>query len=212
MSFYDAIDDFSSFRIGLDRDPKGQFGIFAKGYAQAAAMLAKDLLGREHLFREYEAYPIVFLYRHAFELAMKNVLLKPGLLIAFKGLDKLQSKLYTEHDLIELSRRVAILLRGLFPRDKELEQVTQKLITISGEFAKIDRTSFAYRYPTDKNGNRSTPVNQTVSLQALHATMSEILGNLEVIDFGINVETDIAEQAYELMMSELPAEETAVSG
>jgi hypothetical protein len=36
--------------------------------------------------------------------------------------------------------------------------------------------------------------------------MSEMLDELEAIDFGINVETDLAEQVYDAMMSEVPPE------
>lgn len=207
MSFYDATDNFSSFSIGFGRDPKDQFGIFAKGYANAAATLAKDLLLREYRPRDYEAYPIVFLYRHALELSLKNILLTPGLLIAFKGIKHLESQLYTTHDLVKLSGLVAAMLRGLFPDDNQLEQISQNMLGIAAKFAKIDPGSFAYRYPTDKNGNHSTPLNQTVSLQAFHATMSQLLGDLEVIDFGINVETDIAQEFYETMMTEVLAEQ-----
>jgi hypothetical protein len=48
---------------------------------------------------------------------------------------------------------VAAILRELFSSDNELEQVTQKMLGIAAEFAKIDPISYPYRYPTNPNGN-----------------------------------------------------------
>jgi hypothetical protein len=206
MGFYDATDNVSSFSIAVGHDPKAQFGLFAKGYANAAAMLATDLLERKSGFGDYEAYPIVFLYRHAFELSLKNLLLKPARLLAFKGIDTLHSKLYTGHKLADLARPVAAILRRLFRGDDQLEQITQKMLGIAAELTKLDPISIAYRYPTDRDGNWSTPLNQTVSLEAFHSTMSQLLDELEYIDLGMNIETDIAQEVYEILMSDVLAE------
>ena len=48
-------------------NPQGDFGVFAKGYTLAANRLASLLLEAPR-FSDYEAYPVVFLYRHALEL------------------------------------------------------------------------------------------------------------------------------------------------
>ena len=170
MSFYDAIDNANSFSIGFGDHPKQLFGLFAKGYAKAASTLASDLLARDFGFRDYEAYPVVFLYRHALELALKNILIKPARLIAFTGVENLQAKLCPIHDLVKLSNSAAVLLRGLFPRDTELKKVIHNMLGIAAEFADVDPGSFAYRYPVDKNGNMLTKPNQTVNLDAFSST------------------------------------------
>ncbi len=126
MKFYDTIDHRSNFVIGVGNNPMNQFGTFAKGFAHAAATLAEDLLAREHGFRNYDAYPVVFLYRHSLELYLKNLLYKPALLFAFKGIEEFESKLGNHHNLSDLSERAAKILRRLFPHDRELEQVTQR--------------------------------------------------------------------------------------
>ena len=149
-------------------------------------------------------YPIVFLYRHSFELALKNILLKPALLIAFKGITELESKLYPVHDLTKLSNHAATMLRGLFPDDDQMEErVTKTMLDVAAAFAAIDPDSFAYRYPVNKKGGHSTAKNQTVSLELFHTTMSLLLRDLEVIDFGIDIETDLAQNAYEIMVRDL---------
>ena len=46
MTFYDPTDNVTYFSIGFGDDPQNQFGMFAKGYTNAAATLAEDLLAR----------------------------------------------------------------------------------------------------------------------------------------------------------------------
>ena len=72
MPFYE-ISDTSSFVISFTHDPKGDFGAFAKGYTLAANRLAASLLEGPR-FPDYEAYPVVFLYRHALELSLKHII------------------------------------------------------------------------------------------------------------------------------------------
>ena len=95
------------------------------------------------------------------------------------------------------------MLRGLFPHDEKLEQCIRYMLNIAAEFAVIDPDSYAYRYPIDPKGNRSTAPNQTVNLEAFHATMSQLLHDLEVIHFGIDIETDIAQDVYESILCDL---------
>ena len=85
MAFYNTISDASNFVISFTSNPQQDFTIFAKGYAQAAAILATYLLEEQPRFSDYEAYPIVFLYRHAFELYLKGFCYRAILILAFKG-------------------------------------------------------------------------------------------------------------------------------
>jgi hypothetical protein len=211
MTFYDDTDNVSTVSIGVGRDPKAQFGLFANGYANAAATLADNLLAREYRFRDYDAYPVVFLYRHAFELSLKNIIIKSAFLKSVKDINVSYSKIYKEHNLLKLARPTAQILRRLFSRDNELEQVTQNILTIADEFEKIDPESHAYRYPTDVNGKWSTLPNQYMSLKAFHATMSQLLGKLEAIDLGMNIETDITKYIYADIIEPILAEEAQLN-
>ncbi len=198
MAFYNTISNTHDFSIGFGSTPKDHFGVFAKGYSRAAEMLAKELLAREYGFRDYEAYPAVFLYRHAFELYLKHVIYTPALLCAFKGIHDFPRKLWNDHRLVPLAEAAAKILRRLFPNDNDLEFFLQKTLTTASEFARIDPESFSYRYPIDRDGKHATPLNQTISLHAFSTTMSEVLAGLEAIDFGLNVETDLEQSRYEM--------------
>ena len=198
MAFYNAISNVHDFSIAFTDKPKSEFGIFAKGYHRAAAMLAEQLLEREFSFRDYEAYAVVFLYRHAFELYLKHLIYAPALLRAFKGINDLPPGLWNDHYLVPLAQAVAKILRRLFPNDDELALFVQKVLTTASEFATLDPGSYSYRYPINPAGSHSTPRNQTANLQALHSTMSYVLDGLEAVDFGVNVETDVEQELYEI--------------
>lgn len=63
MPFYDQIRDHTNFSFSFTSSPKYDFGAFVQGYRYAANSLAKQLIEKGR-FRDYEAYPVVFLYRH----------------------------------------------------------------------------------------------------------------------------------------------------
>jgi hypothetical protein len=79
MAFYNSVSNRNNFVISFTQTPEQDFGAFAKGYTRAASNLAEQLLEKPR-FADYEAYPVVFLYRHAFELSLKGLYFKAGLI------------------------------------------------------------------------------------------------------------------------------------
>jgi hypothetical protein len=75
MAFYNESNQ-SSFVISFTNAPRYDFGNFAVGYKFVANLIAEKLMESEFGFPDYQAYPVVFLYRHAFELHLKNILYK----------------------------------------------------------------------------------------------------------------------------------------
>ena len=83
---FDSGDVSKIFCFGWRKSPRNEFGVFAKGYHQAARSLSNILLGKPR-FSDYEAYPIVFLFRHALELNLKNIIYKGALLSGFRRME-----------------------------------------------------------------------------------------------------------------------------
>jgi hypothetical protein len=94
MAFYDQFSDSTNFVVSFTPNPKGDFGVFAKGYTRAANHLAGLLLEAQR-FSDYEAYPVVFLYRQALELSLKHIIYTSVKLVAFKYLDDVHRGLQT---------------------------------------------------------------------------------------------------------------------
>lgn len=195
MAFYDEECDASNFVISWTWDPKKDFGMFAKGYTLAAERLTTLLLEAPR-FSDYEAYPAVFLFRHALELSLKHVIYRSGVLAAYKELDDLDDKLYNNHDLRSLSLAASAALALLFPDDEFVRKVVPVVDRTCLELAEIDPNSFSYRYPIDRMGRPSTKPHQVVNLSAFANRMSSVLDDLDTFHFGLNAEIDIAEDAF----------------
>jgi hypothetical protein len=200
MAFYDEISDRTNFAISYTASPKGDFGVFAKGYTLAANRLASLLLEAPR-FSDYEAYPVVFLYRHALELSLKHIIYSSALLAAFKDLDEIEGGLQNFHDLRELSGIAEAILTRLFPKDESLRRAIATVTRTCHEFSEIDPRSYAYRYPIDKKGQRLTKRHQMANLRAFADRMSSVLEDLDTIHFGLSIETDVAQEVYEAIQS-----------
>ena len=198
MAFYESINDGNNFVISFTQNPQQDFGIFAKGYTQAASSLAEHLLGRPH-FSDYEAYPVVFLYRQAFELYLKGLYYRAGLISFFNGSPGVDCKSIHKHWLIPLAETFKQVCHIIFPLNGKLRQLSEKVLHYATEFEQIDKDSFGYRYPIDTKGNSSTEHNQVVNLLALHNSMKELLGELEIVDLGLDVEASEAQKIYEIL-------------
>ena len=69
------------------------------------------------------------------------------------------------------------------------------------EFSEIDPRSDGYRYPIDSKGERSTKEHQMINLRAFADRMSSVLEDLDAIHFGLDIETDVAQEVYEAVES-----------
>ncbi len=104
MPFYDSVHDFSDFAISFRSNSQGDFGVFAKGYRRAASALAERLLERPP-FPDYEAYPMVFLYRQALELCLEGFYYKAALITFFKDKGQIDCQFINRHQLKPLRTR-----------------------------------------------------------------------------------------------------------
>jgi hypothetical protein len=50
-----------------------------------------------------------------------------------------------------------------------------------------------------RNNDALLKPNQRVNLQALHSAMIQLLERLDIVDFGLDVETNIAQEVYEIL-------------
>ena len=198
MAFYNSLSDGNNFVISFTQNPQQDFGIFAKGYTRAASALAEQLLERPR-FSDYDAYPVVFLYRQAFELYLKGLYFKASLIFFFKDSQRIDCQFIYKHRLQPLADTFQKICEALFQSDRTLLQLAQKVLVLAIEFEQIDKDSFGYRYPIDKKGNHSTRPHQVVNLFSLHTTMKELLEELETVDFGFDITALEAEEVYEII-------------
>ena len=138
----------------------------------------------------------MFLYRHALELHLKNVLYRVAKLFAFKDIETMYEGFHNNHDLL-IADKAYNVIKKAFPKDHELHEIMTKTKRVAKEFSDIDPNSFAYRYPVKKDGSPSTPKRQTVNLEATAVEMNALLLELENINLGIGLEIANAQEIFQ---------------
>lgn len=194
MAFFDQRGDSSNFMISWTPEPKADFGIFSKAYRQAAEHLAAFLLNQRR-FPDYQAYPVFYCFRHALELILKHVIYKSAELALYSYINDIDGTLQNNHDLRKLARTASALLVRLFPNAEALHNMTSLVETTCAELSELDPGSYSYRYPIDTTGGPSTKKDQVVNLVAFANHMSSVLEELDTIDFVLEGEIDIAQDA-----------------
>jgi len=199
VPFYNLKNDTSNFVVSWTGDPKNDFGVFAKGYISAAEQLAQRLLQAPR-FSDYEAYPVIFLYRHALELSLKHVIYSCAQLGALREIESIKDELYNHHKLADLMETASASLNVLFPGDEMLATFIPRCRQTCLELSQIDPDSFSFRYPMDKKGNYATKIHLTVNLSSFALHMSSVLDDLDTVRFGLSGEIDIAEDTLSFVI------------
>lgn len=139
-------------------DPFGtSWTVYSRGYLEAARILVRRV-GDTQQQQDLLVYPIIFLSRQYLELTLKY-------------LGTTASDLLHEAPLNQKGHSLSALwlrLPGLFRRlEAEMAQEVlpeshrQEIDRLLEEFERIDRTSYAFRYPVDNNGDPALPVDLT---------------------------------------------------
>tara|TARA_R110002072_G_scaffold125944_3_gene262499 strand:+ start:29704 stop:30327 length:624 start_codon:yes stop_codon:yes gene_type:complete len=123
-----------------------QFGNYADSY-QTAALNLLNLALKDKLLRDLHLYPAVFLIRHYIELRLKELI---------QGLNFLledSQDFPTHHKLMNLygDFKALYIKIGESPTSKDF----QALDELIKELSFFDSTSMAFRYPIDKDGEKT---------------------------------------------------------
>lgn len=190
MAFYDQEYDHSTFSYWLGI-PKDAFNIFATGYRSAAESLTESLLQRP-AFAAHEAYPVVFLYCHAFELSLKHAIYKAAEFAGYTGVSEVEDRLRNIHDLQKLLESLDRSLELLFPEDVFLRNLIERIAATSRDLAVMGVASF--RYPIDQRGRPAAESNRSINLQAFAQHMSSLLEDIDTLNFGLDAQTYVAQR------------------
>ncbi len=98
------------------------------------------------IYRHVLIFPVLFCYRHGFELAVKEIVEKFGRIAKIES-----SKLSKDHSLNKAwndCRKVIIEICGEMEHDQYLESIDQLI----AEFESIDKTAETFRYASNKSG------------------------------------------------------------
>ena len=142
--------------------PDREFTWYGEAFHQAAKSLVDQLRNdpRFGLYgpppHSFKAVPIVYMYRHAMELYLKGIVLAGAEILLLRGQSKVDLKtLLTIHKLRDVLRFVEQIFEAFgwnwdfaLPRFRTLADFRAAV----EELDSIDAQSFAFRYPTQKDG------------------------------------------------------------
>ena len=153
----------------------------AEGYLQAANHLGRAISSSRRVRRltvDMCIYPFIFLWRHYFELRLKE------LLITLSALYGEKRPALTGHDLGTLWGQLRPLMRKTGVPDRALKRADRMF----RDFAKVDPSSEAFRYHEGKTGKRLAAGVTQVNIPAAHTAMKQVSDMLENVSFGASVE------------------------
>jgi hypothetical protein len=170
-------------------DPIVDLERVARRYASLAHDRVKTLESKERPITggdEFEAYPIVFLYRQAFELTLKAIVFAGAVFLRDIGEEPLGMRQVMKHDLMPLFEEVDRIFNAIVPGGSPWDFDMPELKTRSDfqqivrEFDCYDRGSYTFRYPVKKDGTTaSLDRGFEFDLFAFAALMDRILPALE---------------------------------
>jgi hypothetical protein len=112
---------------------------------------------------EFEAYPVVFLYRQAFELSLKSFLFAGAVLLREEGLDPMPIARMMKHELTplfdEMCRVVTVMEiddEGLWDFGMDGLRTKKDFSAVVREFDQVDRGSYTFRYSVTTDGKTAS--------------------------------------------------------
>jgi hypothetical protein len=155
--------------VNWDRDP---WDGFAWGYKEGADALVEECK-RHPAKLDTLVYPVVFLYRHYFELRLK---------ILHRELCELNEKPWSlkdsNHKLRPRWDKVRALLEEAFPADDKTH--LDKISNVILDFDQLDPDSCTFRYPEDKGGKALlSPAMESINVVHLKDELDPVINLLE---------------------------------
>lgn len=184
--------------------PETEFGVYATAFHEAGRTLLREVLSREGSFFDFEALPIVYLYRHALELAFKSIILAGDRFLEAPVSAQERAHILTTHRLVPLFRAACRVFeaRG-WGKQLDLPSIAtiDDLRAVLEEFDKVDEASAGFRYPTDKKLQGSLPHHFMFDLRAFGEVLDPLLDLLESAEVALD-EAEIEQELIGKMTEE----------
>jgi len=187
--------------------PVNKFAQVADSYRGAASALWKNFEADRR--SDYDAYPLVFMYRHALELYLKAVLILGNQLAVTTDNEELHTEnVFKNHSLTEHLPMVKRIFADAgweedYPHMGLEEPFFEDLLK---EFDELDRGSYTFRYSVNKDGTANIEENFAFSVPNFAGIMDRILNNLSGACYGLEEMSDQAAEMYHEARAEYEAD------
>ncbi|MCI0557722.1 MAG: hypothetical protein MN733_04450 [Nitrososphaera sp.] len=173
---------------------------FARGYHAAGKHLAQRMAVAPG-YRDYDGYPILFLYRHSLELHLKAIVIRGAKLLGLISEEKINTQnLWKKHKFVGLLPAVESIFNGMqWDWDFEVSGLRSwdDFCALVNGIEQIDPQSYNFRYPVDTSGEAALPKHLVLNIVAFARRMDPVLDLLYGAVAGIQEKWDnVAEAAY----------------
>jgi len=187
--------------------PVNKFAQVADSYRGAASVLWKNFEADKR--SDYDAYPLVFMYRHALELYLKAVLILGNQLAVTTDNEELHTEnVFKDHSLTKhLPVVKRIFAEAGWEEDYPLMGLEDPVFEdVLKEFDELDKGSYTFRYTVNKDGTANIEENFAFSVPNFVAIMDRILNNLSGACYGLEEMSDQAAELYHEAKAEYEAD------
>jgi hypothetical protein len=148
--------------------------LLSEAYKEAADMIVSYIEdgGSKYNHAGLYFFPVAYLYRHSFELCLKQLIYQ-GVELRILEENNALKKLLSEHRLYPLWDKVRVVLENVYP-DGNQDDI-KNVDRLIQEIHKLDDSGQKFRYPKDKNGKPTTvELPMTVDLSAMKKTCNNL--------------------------------------
>ena len=160
-------------------DWSSDIDLYATGYKKAAEKLIETVLNKP-IDQDILIYPIVFLYRQYVELRIKEIIIE-GRILLEEGND-----FPKHHNIWNLWCTAKQISIKVFENEIEHPDFSYAEHVIK-EFSQIDPDSFSFRYPTDKQGDKTLEGITHINIRRVAQHIKGLSKELDSISLGISV-------------------------
>jgi hypothetical protein len=186
--------------LNWHREPEKEFHLYGEAFWNAAKTLLQNEALDKQPIASFDASVIVYLYRHALELFLKEILIGRGADLVDPRPSP-QMVVNAGHSLTKLLpdvRRIFVECGWDKTFGSEMAVTFDDFTAIVEEFEKADPSSFSFRYPVKKDLTGALYGHFTFSVRKFASTMDEVLNTLSgACDLLPDIADGRAEAAYE---------------
>ena len=184
--------------------PAGNLHLYAEAFHRAGRLLGENY-GKTGALADFEALPILYLYRHALELSFKAIVVHGEPLFRLRGNSGLRSdtKKMSGHrlsDFVEDFERIVEELSWDWDMEIDGLRSRQQFIELVAELDQIDPQSTAFRYPSDKKGRAALDTNFSFDLSIFCRRMDNLFAVLNGTVYALreqySVETQLSNEGH----------------
>lgn len=164
------------------------WSVYAEGYRLAADHVL-DLAFQKSAERDFLIYPVCFLYRQFLELSLKEAIRYAEELVEGEA-----GRTPDHHRLQGLWTRFQIAMKKV--TDGSLDDEVGVIENAVVQFAQLDPTSQAFRYPVDTKGEPVRHIRERVNLPALRQEMANAATAVRMVTGGLSAMVDLQREMY----------------